>query len=61
VAAVRTTKGDLEQELKAIFGHGDYKLEIEDPDGGLTSPTYTRKLSKVSSGAQPLRVRDACG
>jgi acetylornithine deacetylase/succinyl-diaminopimelate desuccinylase-like protein len=35
------TKQDLDAELRAALGAGDYALDITDPEGGLTSPTGT--------------------
>jgi acetylornithine deacetylase/succinyl-diaminopimelate desuccinylase-like protein len=35
------TKEDLEAELRAALGNGDYTLDVTEPEGGLTSPTGT--------------------
>src|SRR4051794_815751 len=34
-------KDDLETEIRAALGEGDYTLDIAEPEGGLTSPTDT--------------------
>jgi acetylornithine deacetylase/succinyl-diaminopimelate desuccinylase-like protein len=36
-----TTKDELERELRAALGDGDYRLDVTDPNGGLTSELDT--------------------
>ncbi|MFL5926950.1 MAG: M20/M25/M40 family metallo-hydrolase [Gaiellaceae bacterium] len=37
----RTTKQQLEAEVRRALGDGDYGVEVDDPEGGLTSPLHT--------------------
>ncbi|MCW2972271.1 MAG: hypothetical protein JWN72_544 [Thermoleophilia bacterium] len=36
-----TTRDDIEAEVRAALGEGNYELDIEDPEGGLMSPTVS--------------------
>jgi acetylornithine deacetylase/succinyl-diaminopimelate desuccinylase-like protein len=45
----RTTKDELEAEVRSALGEGDYDLEVGDPQGGSTSPLDTPLHAAIES------------
>ena len=44
-----TTREDVEGELRAALGENSYELEVDEPQGGLTSPTDTPLADAIRS------------